>query len=76
MSVEPVDANVGLALRDMDCAIETIARSRRLASEYRQRGLHALADFYRDNANGAERWLIRAGKAHPLRCNSLGQAIK
>jgi hypothetical protein len=65
-----------LAMRDMDCAIETIASSRRLASEYRQLGFRALADFHRDNANGAERWLLKAGKVYPRRCNSLGHAQK
>jgi hypothetical protein len=65
-----------LAMRDMNCAIATIASARQLASEYRQLGFHALADFHRENAIGAERWLVKAGKVYPLRCDSLGHAIQ
>lgn len=67
---------IDLAMRDMDCAIETIAVSRRLASEYRQAGFASLADFHRDNARYAEQWLVKAGKAYPLCCDSLGHPIR
>lgn len=61
---EPKD----LAMRDMDVAIETITESRLAASKYRQLGFLALSDWHRDNARGAEKWLIRAGKLYPARC--------
>lgn len=64
-----------LAMRDMECAIDVAATSRQLASLYRQAGFPALADFHRDNARGAERWLIKAGRAYPLRCDSTGKPI-
>ncbi len=67
---------VDLAMRDMDCAIEVAASSRLLASQYRQLGFRALADFHRDNAKAVERWLVKAGRAYPLRCDSLGNAIR
>jgi hypothetical protein len=65
-----------LAMRDMDCAIETIATSRKLASEYRQLGFRVMADFHRDNATAAERWLGKAAKVYPRHCDSLGHAIR
>jgi hypothetical protein len=68
--------SIDLAMRDMDGAIETIASSRQLASEYRQLGLHSLADFHRKNTLGAERWLVKAGKVYPIRCDSRGHAIR
>jgi hypothetical protein len=78
-SLEPKDgdpASFDCAMRDMECAIEVAASSRLLASQYRQLGFHALADFHRDNAKGAERWLVKAGQVYPLRCDSLGHPIK
>lgn len=65
-----------LAMRDMDCAIETIALARQLASKYRQLGYDSVADFHQENANGAERWLLKAAKVYPLRCDSLGHPIQ
>lgn len=57
-----------LAMRDMDVAIETVAASRLAASKYKQSGFLALSDWHRENASGAEKWLIRAGKLYPARC--------
>jgi hypothetical protein len=71
----PEGSTGDLALRDMEAAMDTIAASRRAASEYRQMGFKALADYHRDNANGAERWLLRAAKAYPKRVNHLGNVI-
>lgn len=56
------------AMRDMDVAIETVTRSRLAASKYRQLGFLAFSEWHRDNANCAEKWLIRAGKLYPHRC--------
>lgn len=65
-----------LALRDMDVAMNTISASRLAASQYRQAGFHALADHHRDNANGAERWLLKAAKAYPNRLSAQGVVIR
>lgn len=55
-------------MRDMEAAIETISYCRRMASEYRQLGFLALADYHKTNATAAEKWLIHAGKIYPQRC--------
>lgn len=66
MKPDPSD----LAMRDMEAAIEEAAICRVRASQYRQMGFHAYADFLTQNAKGAEKWLIKAGKAYPNRCGA------
>lgn len=64
-----------LAMRDMECAMDTVAVCRRLASEYGQLGFKVLADYYTANARAAEKWLVAAGKCYPKRCDASGRAI-
>ena len=64
-----------LAMRDMEVAIEEAATCRLRASEYRQLGFHAYAGELLANANGAEKWLIQAGKVYPARCGSDGKRL-
>lgn len=65
-----------LAMRDMEACIYTIAISRRLASEYRQLGLKRLSEHLKDNARAAEKWLVKAGRSYPLRCDSKGKPVQ
>jgi hypothetical protein len=60
-------------MRDMDVAIETIANCRLHASRYRQMGFIWYADWLLENARNAERWLVKAGKVYPARCDSQGK---
>jgi hypothetical protein len=64
------------AMAAMGCATETTERCRLLGSEYRQAGFHALADFYRDNAKAAERWLMKAAAAYPAEVDHKGRPIR
>ena len=64
------------AMRDMEAAIYEAAECRRKASEARQDGYPDYARFLSDNAKGAERWLEKAGRAYPRRCDAQGKAIK
>jgi hypothetical protein len=55
-------------MRDMEVAIETIAHSRLWSSRYRQMGFGVLADFHKENARNAEKWLVKASQVYPARC--------
>ena len=65
-----------LAMRDMEAAIEEISACRLEAAQYRQLGMFdAYVTELLRNAKGAERWLLKAGKAYPRRCDSAGNAV-
>lgn len=63
-------------MRDMEAAIETASICRQRASECRQLGFRAYADWLLENAKGAERWLLKAGKVYPAQCSADGKAIR
>ena len=64
-----------LAMRDMDAAIEEAATCRERASQCRQLGFNAYAAALLDNAKGAEKWLVQAGKVYPARCGTNGRQL-
>ena len=71
----PSTPTTDLALRDMEVAMETVAKCRRRSSECRQIGLPDCAHDLLANARAAERWLVKAGRAYPLRCDANGAAV-
>lgn len=64
---------VDLAMRDMEAAMDCISGCRLEASRWRQIGFVVWADYLDQNANGAEKWLVRVAKAYPDRCDHLGK---
>lgn len=73
MAHDPVAED--LAMRDMEAAIHEASICRLRASEYRQLGFRAYADWLQNNARNAEKWLIKAGKHYPARCDAQGNRI-
>ena len=65
-----------IAMRDMEAAIYEASECRRTASEARQAGFLALAEHLSANAKGAEKWLVKAGRAYPSRCDACGNRLE
>ena len=63
------------AMRDMDAAIHEASECRRKASEMKQSGFTAYAEFLFENAKSAEKWLLKAGQAYPSRCGASGKKV-